>query len=114
MKRLTDLRPCDNCGGPVGLLFYTLRLSLTLVKPQAVNEYLGMAQFFGGRASSALIENFAPASADAVTVAGDKDPSLMTEIVLCSKCYLDQPIVLPLLSEKRRDAIERAEAQATS
>lgn len=104
MKKLTDLRPCDACGGPVGLQFYTVRLSLTLVKADAVNQFMGMHQFFGGRASIPLIENFAPAAAEAVVVAGDRDPSLMTECVICQGCYLDAPIDLALLTEKRRAA----------
>jgi DNA topoisomerase IB len=103
MKKLTDLRPCDNCNGQLtGGIFYVLRFSLALVRERAVNEFMGMHQFFGGRASVALIENFAPSAANAVVVAMD-DPEydvLANEIVICNGCYM-KPIVLAELAEKR-------------
>lgn len=107
MKKLTDLRPCDHCGGPLtGGLFHVLRFSLAVVKAQAVNEFAGMARFFGGRASAAVVMNFAPAAADAIVVAMDQPDSraLMTEVVLCNRCYCDD-VNLAVLAEKRAAAI---------
>jgi hypothetical protein len=76
LKRLLDLRPCDKCGGALrGGTFHVVRMSLAFVKAYAVNQFAGMHQFFGGRASAALVENFAPAAADAILIAGDKTPS---------------------------------------
>jgi len=82
MKKVTDLRPCDVCGGPHHGLFYV-------------------------RASAALVENFAPASTTAIVVAMDSPAhaSLMTEVVVCSNCYV-QPVCLAELAEKRTRAIE--------
>lgn len=114
MKKLTDLRPCDRCGGPVGFQFYTVRTSLTFVKLQAVQQFAGMHMFFGGRASAALIENFAPEAADAVIVAGDQEPKLMTEFVICSGCYLDHPIDLPMLTEQRNAARRSSERDSVA
>lgn len=108
--RLLDLRPCDNCHGPIAPQFYVVRVSMAFIKPDAVNEFMGMHQFFGGRASAAMVENFAPAAADAVIVAGDREPSLMTELLICHTCYLDTPIDLPLLSERINERRKRAEA----
>lgn len=108
MKALRDLRPCDACGGVLkGGIFYVVRFSLALVNPRAVNEFLGMHQFFQGRTSDALVENFAPATADAITVAMDHPDhrALMTELVICSDCYVT-PLTLAQLAESRQRAIE--------
>lgn len=111
--KLTDLRPCDQCDGAVGLNFQVIRFSLALVKPQAVNEFMGMHQFFGGRASNALVENFAPSAADAVTIAMDvaEFKPLMTELFICHGCFMRGALDLPVLAEKRGAAIKNREAR---
>lgn len=109
MKALRDLRPSDSCLGPIGTAFYVVRASLAFVNVQAVHQYLGMHQFFGGRAGAALVENFAPAAADAVTVAGDRQPELMSEFVICNRCYLDKPLDLPMLAEAANARRRKAE-----
>jgi hypothetical protein len=88
-------------------MFHMVRTSLVFVNAQAVNEFLGMHQFFGGKASAALVENFSPHAADAVVIAGDREPSLMTEIVVCQTCF-NQPIDLPLLGERVHERRRRA------
>lgn len=90
--KVSELRPCDSCSGSIAPSFYVVRVSLALIKPQAVNEFFGMHQFFGGKAGPALIENFAPASLDAVTIAGDKEPSLMTELTVGWPVHFLEPI----------------------
>lgn len=110
MKSITDLRPCDHCGGPLtGGLFQVVRFSLAVVKAPAVQEFAGMHAFFGGRASTALVMNFAPAAADAIVVAMD-DPEhkgLMTEAVICNGCYCGD-INLAVLAERRAAATRPA------
>jgi hypothetical protein len=115
-KSLRELRPCDNCNGPVGLLFYVVRFSLAVVDHQAINETLGMRQFFGGNASAALIENFTPSARDAIKVAMDNEQTkeLMTELFICRTCYM-QPIDLAMLTEsvnERRKKTEHNDADA--
>jgi len=107
--KVTDLRPCDNCGGPIAPSFYIVRMTMAFIKPAAIDEFMGMHKFFGGRASPALVENFAPAAADAVIVAGDKEPSLMTEAFVCAKCYIDRDLDLPMLQERVQARHRRAE-----
>jgi hypothetical protein len=114
MKRISDLRPCDNCGGPITPFFYVVRMSLAFIREEAVNQFIGMHRFFGGRASPALVENFAPAAATGVKVAGDEEPTLMTELVICQRCYLDQPIDLALLTERRSQAHNAKEVRAVA
>jgi hypothetical protein len=106
-RPLRELRPCDACGGPLsggiftaGGPFHVIRTSIAVVNPDAVNEYIGMTQFFGGRASQALVENFAPAAARGFTIAMDEAEStaLGVEIFLCTACY-QRPIDLLQLVE---------------
>lgn len=108
--KVSELRPCDKCGGKIYPAFHVVRTSLALIKPQAVNQFMGMHQFFGGRAPAALVENFSPESADAVIVAGDDDPVLMNEFFICSDCFLGGSLDLARLMEKRNDAEKRKEA----
>lgn len=93
------------------MTFYVLRTSLAVVNVQAVHETLGMHQFFGGRASAALVENFSPSASRGFTIAMDEDEfkELGTEAFICHKCQME-PIDLPMLVERineRRKKTER-------
>jgi hypothetical protein len=109
VKALSELRPCDNCGGPIGLLFYVVRTSLALVKPQAVREFFGMHQFFGGGASLELVENFAPSARHGVIVAGDDLPAAMNEFVICLTC-IAKPLDLQMLTARANGRIEQSDS----
>ncbi len=100
-RKLTDLRPCDNCTKPIGQIFYVVRFSLAVVNARAVNQMLGMHHFFGGKAGMPLIENFAPEMAQGFTIAMDEKDSaaLGTEAFLCNICMME-PIDLQMLSER--------------
>lgn len=101
--KVSQLRPCDHCAGPIAPAFYVVRFSQALINAQAVNEFMGMYRFFGGRAGPALVENFAPASTDAALIFGDKDKQLETELLICQDCFTG-PINLAMLMERRIDA----------
>lgn len=104
--KLSEIRPCDNCGGPITPHFYVVRMSIALFNPKATNQVLGMAQYFGGHL--ALAELFSPHE-DVVTVAMDEKEHkvLQTELFLCQDCYL-RPVNLAELAEKRGEQIEAA------
>lgn len=104
--KVSELRPCDNCGQKIFPVFYVLRFSLAFIHADAVNEFFGMHQFFQGRASNALVENFAPASCDAVTVAMDKDKDATTELFICQNCFVSGPLDLAMLMERRASQLE--------
>jgi hypothetical protein len=94
-----------------------IRTSIAVVNRRAVNEFLGMHQFFGGNASAALVENFAPSASTAINVAMDREPSLMCEFVVCQDCFLDKPLDMARLLEgdaQRRRLEEDAKASATT
>lgn len=107
MKALRDLRPCDKCGGPHHGIFYVVRFGIAVVQREAVHQCQGMDQFFGGRASVALVETFVPRADDAVTVSLDHPDyrELTTEAVLCTECYCS-PVLLAELAESRRHQLE--------
>lgn len=103
--KLSDLRPCDNCGSAFkGGIFHVVRESLAIVNLNRAQQFIGMTQFFNG--SQALASVFTD-SADAVTVAGDKDKQLTTEVFLCQDCFMT-PLNMAILFEKvaRREEVD--------
>lgn len=97
--KLSDLRPCDACGGKVAPVFYLVRFSVVAFNPQSVNEVLGLTQYFQG--ALGLAEVFAP-DPEVATVAMDSAEfkDLAVELFICSACYT-RPIVLAELAEYR-------------
>lgn len=81
---------CDACGGRIATGSYLLRVSLLVVNPVAAREVL-----------------FAPDS-EPVKVAGDIDPALQTELIVCQDCVLFKPFDLALLLERRNAGPARA------
>lgn len=95
--KLSELRPCDNCGGAFkGGMFQVVRMSLAFVKPTAANQVLGLNQFLGG--ALGLAEAMAP-EPDAVVVGMDQDKRVMTEVFLCQDCFIE-PLNYAILAEK--------------
>lgn len=94
--KLSDLRPCDNCGGKIAPAFYVVRISPAFIVP-AARQTLGLMEMFHGNLR--LAELFTP-EPDAVRVAGDEEKTLMTELLLCENCYLMGKVDLVVLSEK--------------
>lgn len=86
--KLSEIRPCDNCGGAIAPNFYVVDVSLAMLKPQATNQVLGLVQMFGG--SLALAEAMSP-DAEAALVMGDEDRTLRTRLVLCTECLAGRP-----------------------
>jgi hypothetical protein len=102
--KLSELRPCDQCGGKLAPSFYVLRLSIALISPTATNQVLGLAQYFQGNLG--LAEVFAP-NDNAVAVAMDEKEhtGLMQEFFVCTTCYM-APICLAELVEKRNPPVD--------
>jgi len=101
--KLSEIRPCDACGGRIAPAFYVARFSIAVFKPQATNQVLGLTQCWGG--SLALAEVFAP-TVDAVAVAMDEEDhkELMEEVFLCCDCVV-RPVTLMELAEKRNEKV---------
>lgn len=99
--KLSELKPCAVCKGKIAPMWYVVRISQALLNVRAANQVLGMHQFFG-RQSFALAELMSP-EPDCVTIVGDKEPSLITEIHICQECFLMKPLNMALLMESARE-----------
>jgi len=93
--KISQLRPCDACGNKISPTFYVVRFSLAVVNYRAINENLGLMQMFGGSVSLAEAMTSQP---EVVTVTGDEDPYLQTEVFICTDCFL-RGVNLALLQE---------------
>lgn len=94
--KLSQLRPCDNCGGPIAPIFYVVRTSIAVFNANATNENLGLMQMFQG---SLVLAETMSSQPDAVKIGGEEDKKLWTEIYLCQHCYIDN-VNLAVLGEK--------------
>ena len=110
--KLSEARPCDKCRGKIVPMFYRVRVDLAMFNAGNTNGVLGTAQILGGLGNPgalAIAEVLAPRADDAIIFAGDKEPSLVTELFLCNDCYLGGEIDLAMLFEavnerrRRRD-----------
>lgn len=111
--KLTDLRPCDQCGGPVGQHFYVLDVSQAMVSPRAANEVLGTAMILGGiqnPGALAIAEVMAPRADEAVMVFGEKDLALNTRLLVCQDCVFGSIELAMLLEAASQRAKEGAPA----
>jgi len=70
-------------------------VSLALFNPRAVNHTLGLAQMmsatgnpFTSPGALHVAEAMGAETDNAVLIAGDKEPTLWTELFLCQKCVL--------------------------
>lgn len=98
--KLSQLRPCDNCGGRLQLLFYQITVSPTVIDRSAVGQTLGLAQFFS--AGEAVCDSHL-SIAEALTPTPEatrSDPNLDTEICLCQDCYLKSGLCIAQLCER--------------
>ena len=104
--KLSDVKPCANCGGPLRkppmATWYVLRVSQAMVNPNAANRVLGTAQILGGHLG--LAEVMAPAADDAIWILGDKQRELMTEVHICFDCATGKLSIAGLLEAVNRKA----------
>lgn len=80
--KLSELKPCARCGGPIAPSFYVIRVSQAIITP-AANTTLGLAQIFHGSLALADAMTSQPSP---VKVLGDEEPALMTQFFLCREC----------------------------
>lgn len=108
--KLSDVRPCDHCGGSIVHGFWVLHLSQAMFNANNANAVLGLNQMFGGGPqlrALPIAETFAPG--DAVLVFGDKDPTLYTTAIICADCFLMRPVDLAIvfdrIHQRQRDGV---------
>ena len=109
--RLSELRPCDNCGGKLtgeegrNITFYILRVTMAVLNPRAINQVMGMHQYFQ-QSSFALAEAMAPESDHAVLLVGEQEGERWAELLICFDCAAGKkPFVLLEVVEKISEQI---------
>lgn len=81
--KLSDLKPCNVCGGQIAPLFYRVTVEQLMIDAKAANQVIGLNTMFGGNALG-LAETFAP---NEVTM------TLQTNTVtLCTDCAARVPL----------------------
>ena len=97
--KVSELRPCDKCGGPINPVFHVVRFSPAVVDQQAVRETMGLNMMFGGALGLAEALTSSP---DAVRIAMDEAEGkpLQVELFLCESCYCGD-VNLAALAEKK-------------
>ncbi len=83
--KLSELRPCDHCGGPLPPIWYYVRVSQCMLDRKATNETLGLTQMLG---SLQVAEAMGARTEDAVVILGEKIPTMWNQIFLCQDCAL--------------------------
>ena len=102
--KLTDLRVCDNCCGPVGVVFSVVQVRWAVVKSEAVRQAQGGVLAHGLPVVFSEIMGVIHDAEEAVVVAGvgevgKETEDLVTNIFLCQIC-MSEPVVLASLIEK--------------
>lgn len=111
--KISDLKPCAVCKGKIVPIWYVIRISQAILNPGAARSTLGLVQHFGGieKAGALAIAEAMSPEPDCVMIFGDKDAGLMTEIFVCQKCFLHEPLDMAVLMEAARE--KEAEAVST-
>ncbi len=92
--KIEDLRPCDNCQGPVAPVFYQVALTQTMINAQAVNAHLGLQMQLGGSHQLAKV----------MGTDEDVDHKLgTTTLYICQDCTLSKEINLGSLIQQEID-----------
>lgn len=111
----TELRPCDLCGKGLcanGLpIFSKVIFQRFGVDRDALNDRIGLAHLFHGKASPALIETFAPSGDVAVLIHEQAD------LLVCETCSLGEPdgtLPLQVMAEIAHKKLEQRKADAST
>lgn len=103
--KLSELRPCDHCGGPITPIFHVVTAKMAVFNRQNVNSVLGVSQMFSHK-SLALAEVLAPGTDRAVEVM--EEPEAIDCLFLCNKCFCDD-LNLAVISESVAEKIKKTE-----
>jgi hypothetical protein len=99
--KLSELRPCDGCNGPLVPAFQYIEIRHAVFNQRSVNATLGTAQILGGLSHPGAVriaEALSPGADDAVEVI--TEPEATTILFVCLKCMME-PIDLAVLVAKR-------------
>lgn len=75
--KISELKPCDVCGGKIAPIFYRVTVEQMMINAQVVNQVVGLATMFGG--ALGIAEIFAPSDDAAVKLQENT-------VTLCGDC----------------------------
>lgn len=107
--KLSELRPCDVCNGPLVPAFQHIQIRHAIFNADNANATLGLTQMYGGlsrRGALAIAEALSPGADAAVDVVNE--PEITTTLFVCLKCMME-PIDLAVLIAKRGEKKPEAE-----
>ena len=109
MKKLTELRPCDNCGGSITPVFYKVEIQTSGIDLQATRRNLGLAAFFGGGGAGLALASAMGDGDEVVKHVGEP-----VQLVLCTNCYCGisaEPCNLAVLADQRAQRTDHATSE---
>lgn len=113
--RLSDLRVCDGCGGPLFVpparWFQVVRSSGAIVRPEAMAVLETAAR--AGVSIAQAEAQMTSAPADVVDVLGDLEPRAGAELYVCVRCYHHRTIAEVVLRRQTDAAAAALRAKAS-
>lgn len=108
--KLSELRPCDICGGKIIPQFYIFEIKFALFSNRGTNEVLGLTQMFGGitNPGALAIAETMSANGDRAVVVSE-DETLNSKLFLCQQCYLFKTGDIGLAIERMNERARKAE-----
>lgn len=95
--KMEELRPCDNCDGPVRMVFHVVRTSHAVVNAQAARNAMAMEAMFAGHPVARAFDSHGD---DAIQLVAETELDGKkvgwSEILLCSDCALAEINVMML------------------
>lgn len=81
--KLSQLRPCDACGEPIGIAFFRIEIEQHVVNMDAARKRIGLSQLWGGGARAERL---------ASVFDGDEDNGTQLvgpgrHVLLCNDCF---------------------------
>lgn len=100
--KLSELRVCDGCGGPLlrppEIQVHVVRVTSGIVVPTACNQVLGLARIYHGALK--LAEAMAP-DPEVVKLIGDQEGATWDELLLCFACFCSKKSLAELVEARQ-------------
>ena len=99
-RKLSQIRPCDFCGGKIAPIFFVVQVKHAAFNARACNQTLALAQGFG--LGLGIAEAMGARADEAVVVLEEG----CTELFVCNNCYCKGPLDISRAAEAVREKLE--------
>lgn len=114
---IDDLKPCSCCGGPLTgkdercPIFRMIRSAPAVLDARAINQHLGLSQYFGGGGTGHALAGVMGAGLPAAQTTEDDD---WVELFICNDCFCGEKFQgLHEAMENEEARVEAAAEKAT-